>query len=154
MVLKVRLFAAVEIGEGNTDWLGRGLGHLARFALCLEGCSIGRPALISVELSRGTMTVSPRGWLCGSNSSPTLSICCWLSDIGRMTAAATASAAARQRVQAGWEGWPLNRFQYLSVSRLGVRASLLIADDNTRLCGHYRTKKGLSRGNTTFDRVY
>ena len=101
MILKVRLFAAVGIGEGNTDGLGRGLDHLATFVLCSGGYSIGRPALISVELGQGTTTVSPRGWLYGPNSSPTLSICCWLSDIGRMTAAATASAAARQRVQEG-----------------------------------------------------
>jgi hypothetical protein len=93
--------------------LGRGPDHLAKFALRLEGSPIGRLALISVELGRGTTTVSLRDWRSSFNPPLTLSICCWPSDIGRMVAAAAAAAAARQRVQAGWEGWLLNRFQCL-----------------------------------------
>jgi len=94
MVLKVRHLAVVGIGEGNTGWLGGGPDRLVKFALHLEGCSIGRPALISVELGRGTTKVSPRGWRSSPILSPTLSICLWPLDIGRMVAAATASAAA------------------------------------------------------------
>jgi len=115
MVLKVHRFAAVGIGEGNTDWLGRAPEYfppsLAKFALYLRRYSIGRRALTSVEPGRGTTTISPRGLLSSSDSSPTLSICFW--PYGPMAAAATASAAVRQRVQAGWEGWLLKPFSVL-----------------------------------------
>jgi len=122
----------------------------------LEGVRLARASLISVELGRGTIEYSPRGWLSGPNSSPTLSICCWLSGhwsydrcCNRFRCSATESAGGVGRVATK------TVFQYLSVSSFGAKAGLLIANDSTRLCGHYRTKEGLTKGGlTTFDRGY